>query len=597
MAWAEEGCEGFSPRVLAIEGLGSVWYQDLTIRDGLAQFAGGVCVELLSAPTWRLEAERLESAPEGFKLQAVELSSREVMATANAAFFDLAGEVLTLEQVEARSPFFRLSGAQARLQGDVLWFTDVLATTCVCEAEALYLVCSPEARFDLADNRVLLRQGVLKAGGLSLPLPAELTISEEALANLEAPLVIEFLPSDPERGIAGSGLGVRIPDFPLGDGLSLELGITGLDPEHPLNAIALVRLRQPDMSADIGKAREGWRIDVTRYERLLPWLSFTYGTRNRPYAAQDYLQEAVAGVVMQQAIPNLLGDDRLELRSELFAAGSSQIMNGSHVLSPRLGGLAGIAYRSPTTPLGRLDLALDASLTRYPSTLSWQYGLRLRPAWTWQLAPLSVVVRYDRQWTNSGSPFGTTLDRLTPIHAAAATATIAGPLGGGAGSLNVSGSYNFLPESGRNPLQQLSLSAEAELPLGGISVHPSLTLNAAGWLNPVADPKSLANLQAGLEVLGDAWTVGLRTRYNFVAPQPGLDRLELSTSFPLTFDTVTLTPFAALDLAPLLLTAEPPRLSGHGLALTWRSCCGTVEVGYRWLDDQFTTHLALRLGQ
>jgi hypothetical protein len=351
------------------------------------------------------------------------------------------------------------------------------------------------------------------------------------------------------------------------------------------------------MSADIGKARQGWRIDVTRYERLLPWLSLTYGTRNRPYAARDYLQEAVAGVVMEQTIPDLLGGDRLELRSELFAAGSSQVVNGSHVLSPRLGGLAGIAYRSPTTPLGRLDLALDASLTSYPSTPSWQYGLRLRPAWTWQHAPLSVTVRYDRQWTNSGSPFGTTLDRLTPIHAAAATATIAGPLGGGAGSLNVSGSYNFLPEHGRNPLQQLSLSAEAELPLGGVSVHPSLTLNAAGWLNPVADPKSLANLQADLEVLGDAWTVGLRTRYNFVAPQPGLDRLELSTSFPLTFDTVTLTPFAALDLAPLLLTAEPPRLSGHGLTVTWRSCCGTIEVGYRQHDNQFTTRLALRLGQ
>jgi len=272
-------------------------------------------------------------------------------------------------------------------------------------------------------------------------------------------------------------------------------------------------------------------------------------------------------------------------------------VNGIHVLSPRLGGLAGIAYRSSTTPLGRLDVALDASLTSYPSTPSWQYGLRLRPTWTWQHAPLSLTVRYDRQWTNSGSPFSTTLDRLMPIHNVAATATIAGPLGSGAGSLSFSGSYNFLPEPGRNPLQQLSLSAEAELPMGGVSVYPSLVLNAAGWFNPVADPKSLANLQAGLAVVGDAWTVGLRTRYNFVAPQPGLDRLELSSSFPLTFATVTLTPFAALDLAPTLLTAEPPRVSGHGLMLTWRSCCGTIEVGYRQHDNQFTTRLALHLGR
>ncbi|MBS3968443.1 MAG: hypothetical protein KGZ60_14390 [Truepera sp.] len=597
MAWAEEGCEDFSPRVLTIDGLASVWYQNLTIRDGLAQFSGGVCVELVSAPSWRLEATELASTPEGFELQAVSLSSREVTATALTARFDLAAEALILQQVTAQSPMYRLSGAQARLQGDVLWFTDALATTCVCEGEALYLVGSPEARFDLTYNRVLLREGVLKIGGLSLPLPAELTISEEALANLEAPLIVEYLPSDPERGVVGSGLGVRVPNLPLDDGLSLELGVTGLDVDYPLNAIALLRLRRPDMTAEIGKAREGWQIDVTRYERLLPWLSLTYGTRNRPYAAQDYLQEAFAGVVMQQAVPNLLGGDRLALRGELFAAGSSQVVNGSHVLSPRLGGLAGIAYRSPTTPLGRLEVAIDASLTSYPSTPSWQYGLRLRPAWTWQHAPLSVTVRYDRQWTNSGSPFSTTLDRLSPIHAVAVTAMLAGPLGSGAGSLSVSGSYNLLPEPGRNPLQQLSLSAEAELPAYGVTVRPSLTLNAAGWFNPVADPKSLANLQAGLEVLGDVWTVGLRARYNFVAPRPGLDRLELSSSFPLTFDTVTLTPFLALELAPLLLTAEPPRVSGHGLTVTWRSCCGTIEVGYRQHDNQFTTRLALRLGQ
>lgn len=596
MAWAEGVCNDFSPRVLTIEGLGSVWYQSLTIRDGLVRFSGGVCVELVSAPTWRLEAERLESAREGFELQAVKLSGQEVTATATVAFFDLAGEVLTLEQVKAQSPYYRLSGAQARLQGGVLWFTDALATTCVCEGAALYLVASPEARFDLAYNRVLLRQGVLKLGGLSLPLPTELMLSEEALANLEAPLVIEYLPSDPERGVVGSGLGVRVPNLPLGDGLNLELGVTGLDVDYPLSAIAILRLRQPDMTAELGKAREGWQLDVRRYERLLPWLSLTYGTRNRPYAAQDYLQEAFAGVLMQQTIPNLLGGDRLELQGELFAAGSSQVVNGWHVLSPRLGSRASLSYRSPTTPLGRLEVALDTSLTSYPPTPRWQYGLRLRPVWTWQHAPLSVTVRYDRQWTNSGSPFSTTLDRLTPIHNLAATMTLAGPFGGGEGRLSVSSRYNLLPEPERNPLMQLSLTAEAELPANGMTIRPSLTLNAAGWFNPVADPRSLANLLAGLEVAGEAWTVGLRTRYNFVAPQSGLDRLELSSSFPLTVDAVTITPFAALDFAPLL-TAEPPRVSGHGLTMTWRSCCGTLEVGYRQHDNQFTTRLALRLGQ
>ena len=596
MAWAEEGCEGFSPRVLAIEGLGSVWYQSLTIRDGLAQFSGGVCVELVSAPTWRLEAAELASTPEGFELQTVTLSSQGVTATALTASFDLASEALLLQQVTAQSPFYRLSGAQARLHGGVLWFTDAQATTCVCEGEALYLVISPEARFDLADDRVLLREAVLELGGLSLPLPAELTLSQEVLANLQAPLLIEYLPRDPERGVAGTGLGVRLPNLPLGDGLSLELGVTGLDVEYPLNAIALVRLRQPNMTADLGKAREGWQIDVRRYERLLPWLSLSYGTRNRLYAAQDYLQEAFVGVIMQQTIPNLLGGDRLALRGELFAAGSSQVLgSGLHVLSPRLGGLASLGYRSPSTSLGRLEVALDASLTSYPPTSRWQYGLRLRPVWTWQQAPLSVTVRYDWQWTNSGSPFRATLDRLTPIHVVAATAAIAGPVGSGEGSLSVSGSYNFLPQPRRNPLQ-LSLTAEAELPTNGLIVRPSLTLNAAGWFNPTADPTSLANLLAGLEVAGLDWTVGLRTRYNFVAPQPGLDRLELSSSFPLTVDAVTLTPFFALDFAPLL-AAEPPRVSGHGLTVTWRSCCGTIEAGYRQLDNQFTTRLALRLGQ
>lgn len=595
--WAEGVCAGFSPRLLTIEGLGSVFYHQLSIRNGLVQFSGGVCVELSAAPTWRLEAEALAGTPQGFVLETVTLSSHDVVATALTARFDLVTEELVLTAVDAQSPLYRVRGAQARLQEGVLWFTDARATTCVCEGEPFYLIGSPEARFDLTDNRVVVREGVLTLGRLGLPLPAELTLSEAVLADLEAPLVIEYLPRDPERGVPGSGFGVRVPNLPLEEGLSLELGLSGLDAEYPLNAILLLRLRQPNMEADIGKAREGVRIDFVRYEPLLPWLRVTYGTHNRLYASQGYLQEAFAGVVVEHAMMNLFGGDRLGLRGELFAAGSSQFVEGGLVLLPRLGGRAAVTYRSPATPLGRLDLTLDSSLTSYPPIARWQYGVRLRPTWTWQRVPLTVSLRYDRQWTNAASPFSTALDRLTPIHTVAAAVTLAGPLGQGEGRLTARGRYNFLPEAGRNPLEQLSLSAEAELPGGGVIVRPSLTLDAAGWFDPVGDARSLASLQAGLEVAGETWTVGLRTRYRFVAPVTGLDRLELSTSFPLTLDTVTLTPFLALDFAPLVLTGEPPRISGHGLTLVWRSCCGTLQVGYRQLDNQFTTRFALQLGR
>jgi hypothetical protein len=60
---------------------------------------------------------------------------------------------------------------------------------------------------------------------------------------------------------------------------------------------------------------------------------------------------------------------------------------------------------------------------------------------------------------------------------------------------------------------------------------------------------------------------------------------------------VSLEPFLALNVLPTLLENTWPRLGGHGLEVQWRTCCGTLNVGYRQFNEKFSTSFSILLEQ
>ena len=70
---------------------------------------------------------------------------------------------------------------------------------------------------------------------------------------------------------------------------------------------------------------------------------------------------------------------------------------------------------APRQPAGQLSLRTDVELSLY-SAQRQQYGLRFRPAWRHTIGPVLLTLNHDLRLTDSGSPFTTTLDRLTPIN-------------------------------------------------------------------------------------------------------------------------------------------------------------------------------------
>jgi hypothetical protein len=394
------------------------------------------------------------------------------------------------------------------------------------------------------------------------------------------------------------GLSILVSGLPLSDVLSLEAGVVGLDglgSDGPAPAgVFLLSLAQPGLRAAVGRSRFGPQADVEAVTALAPGLRAVYGVHNRHWPDADFLHEGFMRLEAESVPFSLLLGDRVELTAAASLAASSQTLAGAAVVSAR-GGLAfGLGYRAPPLPLGQFAFAYGASYSLYPQAEASQYGLRLRPSWSGRLGPLTLAFDYDRQVTDSGSPFSPRLDRLQPIDLLAFSARLQDEVPGRASSLSLQGRYDFLAAT--NPWRRLELSAAAEDELAGWRVRPSLRLEAAGLLSPFYDPEVEAFAEAALALARGGWDVGMSGRYAFVSRGPGgVERLELSASLPLRGPRVRLQPFLALDAADLVTGRGGLRLAGHGLELEWQTCCGPVTLGYRLHRGRFTTSLGLGL--
>jgi hypothetical protein len=610
---------------LEVEGFGTLYFSeaDTRVQLGEIDLGGGVCVDLgggnelqsrelivrnfpmnpvfmargvtLQVDGWSFAAEQLEATDTAVSLTAVTFTGA-VYGRAAEILMDIPTMELTMASVTAFGQGFQVGARRAEVTESTIIFEEALMTTCLCQGgRALYVVRAQRAEYSVADARFLIRNGILDIGILEIALE-DVELSEAALASLTFPLTIEYVTDNGETGARGTGLGIRIPRIPLDDETTLELGVTGLDVDYPLNGVLLFRHRSQLIDFEIGKAATGPQADFTLRHPLAPWLTAALTTTNRHWQAQDFLHEGKVSLLAEH-IFNLAGH-RLTTRGQLFAAASSQTVGQQPIQGTRLGISSDLLYQSPAVLSGRFSVRLRTDFTLYPQQQLSQQGLYVEPRYQGRIGPVSVDANLRWQWTNSASPFSTRLDRLEPFGDVGVSLQWEQMFSEAVrGSFRVSTRYDFLkgdPVLTQN-ISQLSALVNLTWVHENLTVNPYISANLAAYFNDALAVRQRPFLEGGLNLSAETWEVGFLARVN-PREQFGLEKIELNTSFPIPWNEFVFQPYLALDILPTLLNNELPRVSGHGLEVTWASCCGTLIVGYRQQENAFSTSLGFRLG-
>ncbi len=601
----------------------TIYLGGYTIEDvdkGPYTLTGGVCIENAEGVQFisveanvtivddsaTIEAEDVEVTFEGYELTAQTLSINgdllqlsEVVFTgtnlagvAGRAQYNLETQEIELFESSVRGQAVTIKSKRAMLRGDQASFEELTATTCQCSGDPFYQVRAERAHFDLTTQTLIVNAGTLELTGLRLAFD-EVTVSPESLRDFRFPVEIAYVAGSVADG--ATGLGIKIPSLRLGDGLTLELGLVGLDDAYPLAGVFVVHYKGEKTKADVGFTPFGLQADFDVTEPLTPWLGLSFGINNRHWVKADFLHESYVSL-NAQTNANVFANDLLGMRGQLFVAGSSQTLSGEPVLDGRLGLYGEANYQAPALPFGQFGLNAQTRLSYYPSADKVQWGVRLAPRWQHRIGPASFEVFYSTQWTNSASPFSTKLDKLEPEHRLVASSTVAGPLLNNLqGELKFLANYNFLDATRYVGEGFASLAATGKLTyqINNLNVVPNFGVEFAPLLNPDLDKNFRPLIKGGLDIIHSRWETGFEINYDMGLA--ALSKLETRGSFTLDVGSVSLEPFLALDVLPTLLDNTWPRLSGHGLEVQWRTCCGTLNVGYRQLGSSFSTTLSVSL--
>lgn len=544
-------------------------------------------------PGWTLRTAELTSEGETLELAGTRFSGGGVTGTAERLTIDLADGTVRLGGIEALGPSYRIFGQSATLTGNSLRVDDAAVTTCTCPGPPFYQVVGERVVLDLEKQELVVEDGQLELGRVRVELGERLELSSTAPQPIAPPFSIEYVGHD-ANGRGGTGLGVNVPHLGVGEGAWLEFGLTGLDPAFPLGAHALLHYQQAGVRAVVGRARGGPRAEFSVQRPVSHWLDATVAIANRHEPASDYLHEGSLQLATRLPPLTLPGRERLTAQLSGTAAASSQALPAGAITYPRLRLAGSATLEAPASALGNLRLAADAEVTAYPGH-GHQYGVRLRPRWQLAVEPARFTLEYDRRWTNAGSPFTTRLDRLTEINRLRGAVTVTGPVGDARGQLEAVAEYDLLPATNapHQGLDRLRLAGHLETGVEGWTVRPRVELELAGVVDPRPGKDRLAHFEAGVDLKRDQFEFGFDARYRLHPGREGLERLRASVAFPLDIGDVELVPYLALDAAPLLTHGHLPRLAGHGLELTWGTCCGAVMLGYRQQDESFTTSFGL----
>jgi len=623
---------------VTLPGQFAVYYQQFRSDAAAdsAEFYGGVCVAAVGgawtviaervlvanlstdiyleapAPTlylegWRLTATHLVATTETLTLEGAALVGPDVGGSAASLEVDIASGAFTLRDLVLTGSAFQVEGSLATLQGDVLRVEEAGVTTCIGLDPAPIAIRGRTATVALEGREVRLAGGELLLGSLRIPLRDDVTLSDKTLSEFEFPVKVAMV--EPSTGAPpstpGAGLSVRVVGMPLADGVTLELGGTGLDPDHVALPVALVRAAATDavgrVAATFGLEAGAPYLDFGLTAPVTPWLNASVSARSGAAPARRSRHEGRLGVEATLPLPEVGGS----AVAEVFAAATALTADAAGaqpvVAGPRLGARLSLSAASPQLavaglPLGRLALESRVQVTHYPGT--WgsaapagaptQWGVRLAPSWQLRTGPVSVALGYDARFTNAASPFGTSVDGLTALQRATGSAVVAGPLADGlTGRLGLGVTYDpFATPDVPAGVKRLRADGSLELEAAPWTVTFTAAFEAAGLVNALPDVRSFATLDVaarrhGWPVVGThvpygAFELGVGAEYDLLVGR--LAHLEARLGLPVAFDTLELRPFVAVDFAPAL-TGGPVSLSGYGLDATFVTCCGSFTLG------------------
>jgi hypothetical protein len=608
---------------LTIEELGRVIFVELTTdrAQDLVTFGGGVCLELgdvevrveaetmivrapgphatveargavIHAAGWRLGADRLELDRSAARLRGVTLEGAGVVGLAGELELDIERGGMIAHALEVLTPSVRLVAAVGAFGEDgVVVVEDVVASTCDCPpAEAPIRVEGRVARLGLDEVVLVVEGGVMVIEGLRLGLPPVLRVTEASLAAIRVPFSIGVV----TEGDRGWVLGL----------LERRDGDVAASADVAFGANA-----DPRWSAALAASGDGSRVDVeardgglaiaaTHRVALAPGWDVVLAHRHEGGLAEGRLQDGSATLEWRRAWEaDATRTWTVEARGALGAAASAQRSGGVDVALARGRVALSALATSPPAPAGRVSLRLEAGGTRYSSGAHGQAWIGVAPRWRWSDGPISLDLQHSWRGVGGTSPFDERIDRVDPVSLSQATVALTG---GDAWRVTSSleTRYDWRPErsrpSGRVGLARLRVTAGLTTPsLGalGLAFDTRVTVEAAGVVDPRTDRDAFVRAAFGLSTPGRAVEASVAAEAGIGAHRPGMRSLTLAGAAPLTFadGDVTVQPYLALDVWPWLGGTGSVRVVGHGIAVSWDTCCGTLDVAYRALPDGSVT--------
>ncbi len=634
---------------LELKGFGTVYVGDLEYdrASDEARLFGGVCFTTavsgtpapvnpatnpaaespltLTAPTMRVEkletdptfvaesvvvrsgaltlfARQLSGDAEGLRMQRLSIMSPQFSGRAARASYTLAGGDTVLSGVNLRLGDFQVRSVAAALDADTLVLRDARATTCACENGGLYVLSAPSVHIDLTTGVVGIDDGRLETLGLRFALDPNLRLRSRVPAGPARPGRTVILPSpaapEPVGTPIDQGTKLALP-IQLFPGASVELGAAGFSKRNPVGLVSILnlgfKLGSGDLRAALGRVGPGVRADALLRIPVAPGVGFDISTTNRDWKDAAFSHEGALGVYAGRRLSGVAGvADSLVLGGQLFAALSQQTVAGNVVRSPRLGGRASARYTSDPTPAGTFGLQTETALSYYtslPESPS-QFGIRVTPSWRNGFGPLRATLNFDHQEVFGSSPFTTDVDRLVPSSVVGGSLTLS-TLGG---VVSARGRYAFELQNARNPVRLARLELVRPVALGSVTFRNRLTAEAAGLLGPTdAKVDAFLGAETRVDLRASELELGFKARYNLLPAQRGLELLEAYASYPFTVSVVTFRPFLALNAAPLFTDAPLEGVTGYGLAVAVKSCCGTFSASYRLHDKSVRTAFDIKL--
>jgi hypothetical protein len=624
-AWATTCAVVPGASEFAIEDVGRVVFEQLATDRSAASvtFGGGVCLEVageritiraeslrvsgldgvplvsgegavVRSESWLLGAVRLEASQALVRLEDATLSGDGLVGLARVLELRTSDGSITGSDLMVATPSVRVDLAEGSFDGRVLEGRGVALSTCDCPpSEAGLRLEGDTFAYELDTEVLRLGRGALRVGGVRIPLPSAVTLSEAELAQLRLPLTVA---RDERRGWL-IGLPERAED---GVTTVADLALSDLEPPRLRSAISAAA---GGGSLALALTSGGVEVRTAATRPLGSAVTLSLSQRLR-VGLVDPMQDAVVRLAY--------GPDRaltavppggVAGRAEAALGLTAQRRGDVELASARALAAVRLDAASAQSELGTVRLRLEAGATGYAALPASQLWWSAAPRWDLRRPGFTATLAHAHRAVLGQSPFDRRVDLVEPLELTTLAVTWRGA--DDAWRLDGEARYSWLLDDrrpgrrvGPERLRLVGRTGAVALVEGGPTLQFSGALEVAGWADPRPERDAFVRLSVravwpdARPELGVAATVGL------VPGATGFRDLTVSAGTPLRWPDrgLELRPYVAYDVWPTLAGAGWPILRAHGLALVWQSPYGTLDAGYRSEPDgSVTSSLAFRV--